>query len=86
MSSTMEHSTEEETFSTIQDSIDADIRIVRHNPTGFYNATKAAKQFNELNQSNTRKEIKNWLPTAQTKALFEATKEIYTLGEAMIQL
>lgn len=73
-------------FSVIQDAIDPNINIIKHTPTGFYNVTKSAKQFYESNQSTSRKEIKNWLQLVQTKSLFEATREVYNLGEVMIQL
>lgn len=73
-------------FSTIQDAVDPSISIIKHVPTGFYNVTKAANQFYELYSTESKKRMRDWLPLVQTKALFEATKEIYNLGDAMIQL
>lgn len=72
-------------YSIIQDSVDTSISIVRDDSTGFYNVTKTANQFYEMNESKPRKLIADWLRLVQTKALFEATKEVYNLGEVMIQ-
>jgi hypothetical protein len=73
-------------FSSIPDTVDSNIVIIRNDQTGFYNVTKAAKQFYELNLTTSRKEIKNWLRLEATKTLIEAVEQEYKLQEALFKL
>lgn len=62
-------------FSTIQDAVDTNITIIRHDQTGNYNITKTLNQYNEIH--GTKKKIKYWNETQDGKDTRAAAIELY---------
>ena len=62
-------------FSIIQDSVDTNINIVRHNRTGNYNVTKTLKQYKEI--YGTDKKIAAWNQTKDGQDTKDAAIERY---------
>ena len=62
-------------FSIIQNSIDPNFTILRDDTTGFYNAAKTARQYNEINGTN--KKLSHWSNTKDGQDTKAAAIERY---------
>jgi len=66
-------------ISKIQDVVNPDLVIYRHDASGFYCATKALKQFQAMHPGAPRKLIADWICLDQVKALIKAVKDRHNL-------
>ena len=73
-------------FTIIQDSVDNNISILRHDSTGFYNLTKTVNQFRELYPNLPQKRINDWTRLERTKTLFTAVSNQFGIEQVRYEL
>lgn len=73
-------------FTAIQDSVDNNIIILRHDLTGFYNLSKTLLQFRELYPNLPQKQVNDWTRLVRTKALIAAVSNQFGIEQVMYEL
>ena len=73
-------------FTIIQDSVDNNISILRHDSTGFYNLTKTVNQFREQYPNLPQKRVPDWNRLERTKTLITAVSTQFGIKEVMYEL
>ena len=73
-------------FTIIQDSVDNNISILRHDSTGFYNLTKTVNQFRELYPNLPQKRVPDWNRLERTRTLITAVSAQFGIEQVMYEL